>query len=271
MTPVALHDHVRGALESRDAFAGEITDSLFLTCILEYRVDQEPVSAYRAALLEYWIPVLPGRVHDPHETARMMVNTLEEQIEIREQGYLGGVEPPLVVLAAGSATPVECTVLLCASLRSMGIAARQIVGWFGGEEGGTRRWVEVYSWEYGWRPLNLPWEPVPNDFEGLALAVWENTGEFVTDSLTETGRIVAVPPEEPPAGDWIGTVSVAVAGGFIPLDWVWFDPTQPDTIELGAGDYLVCVSTRTPEGLLRILARDVRLEPNGEQVFYTFP
>lgn len=38
--------------------------------------------------------VLPALIPDPHETARIMVNTLEGEIEIREQGYLGGVEPP---------------------------------------------------------------------------------------------------------------------------------------------------------------------------------
>jgi transglutaminase-like putative cysteine protease len=201
----------------------------------------------------------------------MMVKMLAEEVEIGAQGYLGGVEPPLVVLAAGSATPVECTVVLCASLRSMGIAARQINGWFGGEDGGTRRWVEVYSHETGWKPLSMPWEPVPAAFGGLALAVWENTGELVTGSLTETGRIVVVPPDVLPAGDWTGTVSVAVKGGFIPLDWAWFDPTEPDTIDLGAGDYLVCVSSRTPEGQLRIIPRFVTLEPHGEHVFQTFP
>lgn len=143
---------------------------------------------------------------------------------------------------------MECTVVQCASLRSMGIAARQIVGWFGGEDGGTRRWVEVYSRENGWRALTLPWVHVPADFEGLALAVWETTGEIVTGSLAETGRIIVLPPEEPPAGEWTGTVSVPVKGWFLPMDWVWFDLTLPDTIELSAGDYLVCVSTRTPEG-----------------------
>ncbi|MFO7627257.1 MAG: transglutaminase-like domain-containing protein [Candidatus Fermentibacteraceae bacterium] len=271
MTTEALNDHIRGALDRRDAFGEELSDSIFLKCVLEYRVDQEPVSAYRSALREYWKAVLPALLPDPHETALMMVNMLEERIEIEEQGYLGGVAPPLVVLAAGSATPVECTVVLCASLRSMGVASRQIVGWFGGEEGGTRRWVEVYSREGVWRPLTVPWEPVPIDFEGLALAVWETTGGFVTGSLTETGRIVVIPPEGLAAGEWTGTVSLPVNGGFIPLDWAWFDPTQPDTVELGAGDYLVCVSTRTPEGHLRIFARDVKLEPHGEHVIHTFP
>lgn len=270
MTTDALNDHIRGALERRSAFGEELADSIFLTCLLEYRVDQEPVSAYRATLLQYWMGVLPSFPADPHETARMMVDTLEAGIEIAEQGYLGGVEPPLVVLAAGSATPVECTVVLCASLRSMGIAARQITGWFGGEEGRVRRWVEVYSRETGWRPLAVPWEPVPEEFEGLALAVVENTGEFVTGNLAEMVRIVVVPPDEPPAGDWTGTVSVAVKNGFIPLDWVWFDPAQPNTIELGAGDYLVCVSSRTPEGRLRIIPRFITLEPHGEHALYSF-
>jgi hypothetical protein len=270
MTNDALHDHIRGALDRRSLFRDELPDSIFLPCVLEYRIDQEPVSAYRAYLREHWVPLLPDGIHDPHEIARMMVNTLETEIEIREQGYLGGVEPPLVVLAARSATPVECTVLLCASLRSMGVAVRQIVGWFRGENGGTHRWVEVYSREDGWRPLALPWESVQSDFGGLALAVWETTGESVTGGTVEVGRVIVIPPEDLPAGEWTGTVSVPVKGGFLPLDWAWFDPTRPDTIELGAGDYLVCVSTRSPEGDLRVFAVEVTLEPNSEQVVQPF-
>jgi len=270
MTAEALNDHIRGALDRRSESEAGLPDSIFLTCVLDYRVDQEPVSAYRASLREYWMTVLSAEVSDPGETARTMVSILEEGIEISKQGYLGGVEPPLVVLSTGNATPVECTVVLCASLRSMGVPARQIVGWFGGEEGGTRRWVEVYSCESGWIPLSLPWEPVPDGFEGLALAVWETTGELVTSSLTDTGRMIVVPAEEPPPGEWTGTVSAPVKGGFTPLDWAWFDPAVPDTIELGAGDYLLCVSSRTGDGQLRILAREVTLEAHGELLLQMF-
>lgn len=271
MTADVLEDHIASALETRDSLGAWIPDSIFLTCVLEYRVDQEPVSAYRSLLRERWSGFLRGAAGDPHGTARMIVNEIEREVGIHEQGYLGGVEPPLVVLSAGTATPVECTVLLCSSLRSVGIASRQITGWFGGEDGGMRRWIEVYTPESGWKPLILPWETAFDGFDGLALAVWETTGDFVTAGSVETGRAVIVPPDEPFPGEWAGTVSVPVRNGFIPLDWIWFDPMKPDTLELGAGDYLFCVSTRTPEGLLRVIAGPVLVEPLSEYVFQPFP
>lgn len=52
MTAEALNGHISGALDRRDAFGEELSDSIFLTCVLEYRVDQKPVSTYRAFLRE---------------------------------------------------------------------------------------------------------------------------------------------------------------------------------------------------------------------------
>lgn len=271
MTTEVLNDHISGALETARECFPALPDSIFLTCLLEYRVDQEPVSAYRTSLREHWSRKFPDASGDPHGTALQIANSISDEVDIHEQGYLGGVEPPLIVLSAGTATPVECTVLLCASLRSVGIAARQITGWFGGEQGGMRRWVEVYSPDNGWMPVTLPWETVPAGFEGLALAVWETTGGFVTKSAVETGMAVIVPPAEPPAGEWTGTVCVPVRNGFLPLDWVWFDPTVPDTVELGAGDYLFCASTRTPDGQLEVHARLTSIAPGGEHIVQMLP
>ncbi len=257
MTQEALIDHIQGALDARESFyeAGGLPDSLFRSCILSYRIDQEPVTAYRSALRSYWLPQLPGGGTDPLEAAQFIINSLEENIEIREQGYLGGVEPPLISLGARIATPTECTVILCSSLKALGIASRQIDGWFSGESGARRRWLEVWLAGAGWEPLPLPWEPVPEGFADLALAVCEATGELTTGSIVETGMVFIEPPDEPLVGDWMGTVSIPVTGGFIPLDWLGFDPMKLDSLELGPGEYLFCAGCREQDGGVTLYSR----------------
>lgn len=272
MTEEALLDHIHGAMGSRYRFygQGELSDSLFLSCILYYRVDQEPVTGYRSGLSEYWNGLLPAPAADPFETALMISEEILSRTEVTEQGYLGGIEPPLVTLASGSATPTECTVLLCSSLKALGVASRQVDGWFSGEDGGRRRWLQILVSEGGWRPLTLPWEPVPQDFAGLSLAVCEASGEIVTGSLVDTGLIRIVPPEAPLEGQWEGTVSIPVRGGFLPLDWLWFDPSTADSIELGPGDYLLCVSRREPCGGVFMRTAMVSVEPGSTLSFRPF-
>lgn len=272
MTEEALMDHILGALSNRCRFYGEGTlpDSLFLSCVLLYRVDQEPVTGYRKQLAEYWNGRLPHGEVDPFEVALIVAEAIHSRTEVIAQGYLGGIEPPLVSLAAGKATPAECTVLLCSSLKALGIASRQVDGWFSGEGGVRRRWLEIRLRGGGWEPLTLPWEPVPEGFEGLSLAVLEASGEFVTGSVVRTGLIRIEPPDEPVEGEWYGTVSTPVRGGFVPLDWMWFDPLAAHSLELGPGDYLLCVSRWKPEGGVFMRSATVRVESGSTLPFRPF-
>ena len=269
MTREALLDQIRGALSTRNSYypEGTLPDSLFLSCILFFRVDQEPVTGYRDALGRYWDRELTSGTSDVLMTASRVAETVHAMLEPAEQGYLGGIEPPLVVLSAAGATPAESTVLFCASLKSLGIAARQITGWFHGEDGGRRRWVEVWLPEGRWEPLALRWEPVPEGFSGLALAVSETSGEAVTRHYVETGLIRILPGDEPPEEEWMGTVSIPVRSGYIPLDWVWFAPGTADSLELGPGSYLICTGRRNADGSVTMLTEMVTLEPGGDRGF----
>jgi hypothetical protein len=269
MTGEALLDHVRGALSTRNRYyqEGTLPDSLFLSCILFFRVDQEPVTGYRHELGRYWNRELTPRTSDVLQTASRVAETVHTMLEPAEQGYLGGIEPPLVVLSSSAATPAESTVLFCASLKSLGIAARQITGWFHGEDGGRRRWVEVWVPEGRWEPLALPWEPVPDGFRGLALAVSETTGEAVTRHYAETGQIRIHSGDEPPEEEWMGTVSIPVRSGYIPLDWAWFTPGTEDSLELGPGSYLICTGRRNADGSVTMLTETVILEPGGDRAY----
>lgn len=267
MTEEALMDHIRGALSARDRYypRGALPDSLFLQCVLSYRVDQEPVTGYRSELLEYWSRFRFLSLHDAHGSAFFMAETLHSFIELMDQGYLGGIEAPLVALSSGRATPSELTVLFCSSLKSLGIASRQITGWFAGVEGGRRRWVEVWLPEGVWEPLALPWDPVPDDFRGIALAVSETTGERVTGRYAHVGAIGYEPGDDPPGEDWMGMVTISVRSGFIPLDWLWFDPSKDTGFELGPNDYRFWFCGREEDGGVRVLTREVTLGP-GEEV-----
>ncbi len=271
MTVEALEDHILGALEARNAFyrGDSLPDSLFLPFVLDYRVGQEPVTPYRIFLGEFWKHKAPGET-DPMAVAALMVREIGSRTAVAEPGYLGGVEPPLAVLESASGTPGECTVLLCASLRSLGIACRQVDGWFAGPDGGARRWVEVWTAQGEWLPVLPPWEDVPEGFHGLALAVCEAAGEIVTEGRAPVGRLVVEPSEAHSGEEWMGSVNVPVRSGYVPLDWTGFDPAAGDTLILGAGEYLLCVSRREPCGGVLMRAETVVVEPGSDLVFRPF-
>ncbi len=271
MTGEALEDHVMGALGARHLFYdGEsIPDSVFLPFVLDYRVDQEPVTPYRKALGGFWRDAVSGD-SDPHSAATVICREIGSRTAITQPGYLGGVEPPLAVLESASGTPGECTVLLCSSLKSLGVACRQVDGWFSGPDGGRRRWVEVWTGAEGWKPVLPPWEDVPEGFRGLALAVCEAAGEIVTEGRAPVGRLVIAPSEVPSGEEWMGTVNIPVTSGYIPLDWTGFDPAAGDTLVLGAGEYLLCVCRREPWGGVLMRTETVVLEPGSDLVFRPF-
>jgi hypothetical protein len=271
MTAEALEDHILGAIRARSACYGghPLPDSLFLPFVLDYRIGQEPVTPYRKALGEFWGALLPGGA-DPLSAAVLLTSEIGSRTAVTEPGYLGGVEPPLAVLESASGTPGECTVLLCASLRSLGFACRQVDGWFAGPDGGARRWVEVWTVEGEWLPVLPPWEDVPEGFQGLALAVCEATGEAVTEGRAPVGRLVVEPSGAPSGEEWMGSVNVPVGSGYIPLDWTGFDPAAGDTLVLGAGEYLLCVSRREPDGGVHMRAMTVVVEPGSDLVFRPF-
>ncbi len=260
MTEVALMDHVLAAIDTRDRFYDSLPDSLFRQCLVQYRIDEEPVTPYRSSLSGFWAArlILEGAAIYP--TAEEIASWIDSNMEVHEYDYLGGVGDPVSVLNARGGTERELRVLLCASLKSLGIASRPVQGWFSGREGGSRRWIEIWDGSE-WIPLTSASDSIPEGWEGLALALVPTEETFVTASYVPTALLTTRPVSDALEDEWTATLSIPIEGRFLPLDWIWFETTEPDTVEVGHGPYVLMVSFRRPSGAVDIWLEDFSAIP----------
>lgn len=243
MTSEVLMDHVIGAIDSRDDWYDSIPDDVFLSSLLEYRMDEEPVSAYRTPLMIHWT----ARLADADTTVVLAAERLAwavSSMRVRGADFMGGVPAPRDILASGGGTPVELRVLLGCSLRALGIPVRPARGWFGGGQGRETGWTEYWDGG-GWVPLPLPSDSIPQDWAGAALVM--AGGEDVTSSYARTGTVLFLPLADSLSSALVA-VSVPARGRLIPLDWLELDPYSESEAELGEGDYFVHLSSRRPSG-----------------------
>lgn len=228
MTEEILDDHILNALPFRNG----LPDSIFFSGLLWYRTAVEPVAPFRATLSDFWAE---QSVTVPED----VVSWTESNLTILTGRYLGGMESPLQVLSSGSGTRGEIRVLQAASIRSLGYPVRTVYGWFRGEDGGERSWLEI--WEDG------GWMPLSRDFTDLVLAVEKSQGENLTAHCTDTFVLVIIPPDES-AGEFMVSLNVPVKGKYLPLDWVF----ESDTLQLGNGELLVSLTRRLPSGAVEV-------------------
>ncbi|MDM7993142.1 MAG: transglutaminase-like domain-containing protein [Candidatus Fermentibacter sp.] len=258
MNSEALMDHVIGALDSRDSWVDSMPDSLFMDFLLQYRFDDEPVTAYRTPLMTHW----NARLADSDTTLAAVVERVRWSIgtmRVRQPDIMGGVAGPRDVLASGGGTPVELRVLLGSSLRSLGIPVRAVLGWFQGTAGREGGWLEYWDGA-GWIPVPLPSDSLPAGFDGLSLAVAGD--EYVTSELVPTGTI-SFSPVEGPSDSLLLAVSIPCPGRYVPLDWVELDPSLPCSIEVGEGSYMVHLSRRLPTGGVRFASAPAGVTAGG--------
>ncbi len=246
MTSEALMDHVIGAIDSRDEWYDSIPHEVFLEGLVGYRMDEEPVTAYRTPLFTHW----HQRLGEADTTVSAVAERLAWSISamrVRQPDFMGGMPSPRDVLASGGGTPAELRLLLGCSLRAMGIPVRSVYGWFQGVAGRETGWLEYWTGE-GWRAVTLPSDSVPEGFAGLSLAVAGD--EYVTSAMVPTG-VVALEPVDGAVESFLVAFSIPARGRLIPLDWLDVSPAAPCTVEVGAGSYYLHLSRRLPDGGVR--------------------
>lgn len=241
MDETILSDHVFGALDSRQRFYDSLPDSVFLTGLVEYRISEEPVTAFRAPLESYWSSTLDEADTTVVSIAYAMAARLGS-FEVRKPSFLGGVAGPLDVLTSGGGTPDEIRVLFGCSLRSLGIASRPGTGFFTGPGPGETGWMEVWDGDE-WLPVPLASDSIPTGWANLAWAFAGNVER--TAALTPTGTAVIEPVQMAPEST-LAAISIAVPGYWLPIDYLEFSPTEPCTLVLGEGSYLLQLARRTP-------------------------
>jgi hypothetical protein len=241
MTEAILSDHIFGAIETEGIYYDSLPDSIFFLGLVEYRVSEEPVTAFRAPLAAYWQQFLGESDTTAVTAARNMAERIG-RLAVRKPSFLGGVTAPLDALSSGGGTSGELRVLFGASLRSMGIASRSAHGYF--NELGETGWMEIWNGAE-WIPMPLPSDSVPQGWTGLAFSFAGS--EETTEDLVPSGSLLLEPASMVPESAG-AAISVPARGMWIPIDYLEFYPTEPCTLTLGEGQYLLQLTRRRPSG-----------------------
>jgi hypothetical protein len=265
MKAATLVEHVELAFE---AGAGQ-PDSLFEPYVLTYRIDQEPVEAWRGPLHKRWSGDTPESV------ARAINAGIAAGIVERDRGFFGPVQPPLFTLSAGSGTETEIAVLATAALRAAGIPARRVRVPAMGEQEGSFSWIEFHDGA-SWRPM-YPLEPGAFGDEGRVergaqrnVTIVEASSGFgtalVTGRYTPTAvlDLLFLSNGEPAGGFEHFSVSVLNDGALVPLDALEAvtDERGRFAATLGDGRYIVAAGVRDAEGDPLVKMLEVDLEPD---------
>lgn len=261
----------------------------FRRYILNYRIDDEPVTNWRPELFARYaatqLAVMP-----PEQAAGQLVERVAEGFRTVERGYFGNLADPVAVDNARAGTARELSLLCAAALRSQGWATR-----FTRENMTGTSWVEVYGGdraEYdaeAWFPV-YPQAPEFSGMPGHAVSLCGGSIAVVTagDAFGReqvTGRysnLGGVQPEFfrdgralPDFEHW--TITAWHEGDYVPLDDLGYptadadypltlgpgaEDTSGDTYYLGApGDYRLQAGQRYPGGTVQVLTRDFSINP----------
>jgi hypothetical protein len=275
MKATTLTEHVRYAFRALDGMPYEVPADMFEPYILTYRIEDEPVDAWRAALFDRYAP-LAEREGTIGATARKLNEDLARSLESREPDFFGPHQSPLMTLRSGSGTSAEISILACAALKSVGIPSREAGVPVLGEEDGGASWVEFYDGGR-WRPL---YPLKPNAFGDTRflerghptnITVVETRSAFenvlATGSYTDTGTIEMffVADGEPAAGFEHFSVNVLNEGALAPLDPLEAVADQDGRFQaiVGDGTYVVEAGVRDPLGNPSVTMREVTVRPGA--------
>jgi len=275
MTAETLLEHIQYAYRVRTGMPYAVPDAMYEPYILTYRVEEEPVDAWRAELWERFAPLAESE-RTIEATARAINRELAAAVSEREKEFFGPRQSPLLTLRSGRGTDTEISILAAAAMKAVGIPSRQASVPALGSEEGAASWIEVFTGEQ-WVPL-YPLEPDAfGDFSFTEREHWRNVTVVVTrsafeklqvtESYTEVGTVELsfVSGGEPAAGFEHFSISVLNRGALVPLDAldVAADDDGQFTAMLGNGRYIIQAGTRDESGNPLVMMRHISLTPGS--------
>ncbi len=235
MTSVILEDHVLGAMNTRNTWYVSLHDSILLPYLLPSRIANEPLSPYRSSL-GAWL----GRRVQPRETVVAMAEEIRDVINnaIALTGYDndGSVLIPTQIIPVGQASREGRWILLGASLRTMGIPARPVKGWFPGVDRNLYRWFDIWTGEE-WHSLTSGMPPV----EYVKVAIEYPSMRNITGNYRDTGTLVTTPLVNFNEAGWNVELLVPAGDDTTTIDGLNINPFVWVSTELGAGEFLLRV------------------------------
>ncbi len=279
LTQVILLENLRLAQQAGAQFDYQLDSDLFRRYVLNYRLDDEPVTAWRTELAARY-----AKQADPSSIAAAVA----QGFTVRERGYFGPQADPLSVDSARAGTGQELALLTAAAVRSRGYGTRFVREGLSGKS-----WVEVYSGDprvydaAAWTPL-YPDAPEHNgepayavELCGGRLAVATAGDAFGQEQVTARyGEVCGLTVEFTRAGATVPdyehwSVTAMHNGQIVALDDLGYPlgemdyplDTTPDgavVYYLGApGAYQLQAGVRYPGGIVHLLTRDFTAEPGG--------
>jgi len=287
LTAPVLLESMFQAERAAAEFGYQPDGDFFRRYVLNYRLDDEPVTRWRLELKERYLRLDPETGQYRRATVAEVVAQAADGFTMHERGYYGNLADPLSIDTARAGTGRELALLTAAALRSQGYATR-----FVRENRSGESWVEVHDPHVGvpgtaWLPV-YPQAP-------------ERTGEIEYARELCGGRLTVVT-----AGDAFGRVQVTshygatcavvpsfTAAGAVQLEFehwsicAWADgyykalddlgyplgeldyPAdamggQEDVYYIGApGEYRLECGVRYPGAVIHVKTMDFTAEPNG--------
>jgi len=141
LTAAVLLESVFQAGHSAEQFGYDTGSDFFRRYVLNYRLDDEPVTLWRERLKQRYLRVdLAAPYGRRLATVDEVVGQAADGYVIHERGYYGNLAAPLAIDSARAGTGRELALLCAAALRSQGYATR-----FVSENRSAESWVEVYD------------------------------------------------------------------------------------------------------------------------------
>jgi len=304
LTAELLTGNMDLALADAGDFGYDTTTDFFRRNVLNYRLDDEPVTAWRPELsFRYTPPASAG--YEPGNHAHMLgraqkiIDYVTRDFSILERGYFGNLADPVSIDNARAGTTRELAMLTAAALRSQGYATRYVRENRSGES-----WVEVYIGDAAlydasnWVPV-YPTEPDMTGDTGYAaelcggrIAVVTAGDAFGMEQVTTRySEVCAVRPVFTRIGEsgdaeslddyehwsltaWDGAtyqplddLGYPVSAADYPLTYgPGVEEAEQGVYYVGApGAYQLQAGVRYPGGVIHVFTRDFEAEPGGEE------
>jgi hypothetical protein len=279
-------DYARYAADYRGY---DMKSEFFKRYVLNYRLDDEPVTAWREELVNRYLKYKSDTPGDPKEIAALVI-AASAGFKTIERGYFGNLADPVSIDNARAGTERELTLLTAAVLRAMGWGVRYT------REGRTgKTWVEVYTgpsdiydasaWipVYPTAPEQTGYYTYARELCGGEIGVITAGDAFATEQVTPryTDVCALVPHimrggvEDKEYKHW--SIEAWYDGRYVPLDDIAAadDATNPvvglpeglsaapGTYYVGSpGAYLLTAGVRYPGGYVHLITQKVDAQPS---------
>ena len=244
MSADILTDHLTGALENRLRWYTALPDSIFLPYVLDYRIAEEPLSSYRSALSAWLQRRVQVKATAP-EMAEEIRSVISNQIDINPSFAEFELPSPTQIIPVQQASREGRWILITAAMRSMGIAARPIKGWFPGSDRNVYFWNEVWDGEE-WLPIMQGVPPL----EYIKTAVEYPRRENITANYRNTGTLELLPLGEYTETGWNAYLRIPSGDDTVSVDGIVLNPFEEASIPLGPGEFIVTVDFQRGDELV---------------------